>query len=138
MRSHSSADGSANSKPRPSGNSASKKQAQRFATNSGTIPALESSYENVAAERSNVFWCPERVNAISMHERLPGEIVATLQCSDLAPRSTDSTRSVSFSCQEEKNRENASSIEQFTGDPLTNVFGPETASWLRERFPGLR
>ena len=120
--------GSAKSKLRLSANSASKKQIHFRRVSFGNSPDRQSSYENdAAAPRSSVFFCPERANAISMYQRLPGEIVTTLQCSDPAPLSTESTRSVPFSCQVAKNMENASSMEHCIDGPLADI------SWIFAR-----
>jgi hypothetical protein len=58
-----------------SANSASKKQVHFRRVLSGNGPARQSSYENdAAAPRSSVFLCTERVNAISMCQRLPRQV----------------------------------------------------------------
>jgi hypothetical protein len=131
--------GKAKSKlPSLPGNSASKKQTQFLAVNSGDSPARESSYESRALDRSIVLWLPERVSSIDTCLSLPGEIATTLHGSDAMPPFTNNQSSTPEVHHGIRNKSKASSSEQFIDDPLQNSFGPETASWLRERFPGLR
>jgi hypothetical protein len=140
VQSHPIDKGSANSKLRPLGNSASKKEDQRFATSSGTIPALASSNENCASLTSSIFFTPERVKTIDMSVPFPGETQSILQNSEPpTPLSIDSKTSVLLARQGTMKSANASSCEQNTDDnPLHNVFGPTVVDWLRDKFPNLR
>jgi hypothetical protein len=97
-----------------------------------------SSYEKrEALNKSTIrFFAPDRVKPISRSRPLPGEVHFSLQGS--ASPFAENTISTPASAHGLKNSENANSLEDSTEDHLSNVFGPEVAAWLREKFPALR
>jgi len=125
--------GSAKRSLRPSEKSAERKQRHLRVTPSGGTSTRKSSNEKLPDDRLTTrSHSPD--TALILIEPWPGEVSLTIHRSPgFKPPTTVTSNGVPALCHTLKNRENASSDEQFI-HPLIQTFGRETAEFLAARF----
>jgi len=125
--------GSAKRSFRPSGKSTERKQRHLRVTPSGAGSLRQSSHEKLTVDILTTLSQSPDV-ALSLIEPWPGEVSLTIHRSPgFKPPSAITSSGVTALCQTLKNREKASSDEQFI-HPLIQTFGRETAEFLAAKF----